>query len=111
MKQTYHIIRFNQDCTSYVILEDSFIEYSAALKYLDKYEILDSNNQNNLYLITSSLTDFLTTQQYDKEKLISLQKKSFKINLSLEMDSINEDVLLEKIKSFCKENAINYKLN
>lgn len=111
MKKSFHIIRFNQEQTDFTVLEDSFSDYHDALKYLDKFEVLDSSNENNLYLVTDSLGYFLSTGQYDKEKLISLRKITVQKKVTFTMECVHQDYLLEKIQSFCKENNINYKIN
>ena len=111
MNKTFHIIKFTQNKESFDILDDSFTDYHSALKYLDKYEVLKSENENNLYLITDSLGYFLSTGDYDKEKLISLRKINVQKKVTFTMECVHEDFLLEKIQSFCKENNINYKLN
>jgi hypothetical protein len=107
----FHIIKFTQDENSFEVLEDTFADYHSALKYLDKYEVLNSENENNLYLVTDSLGYFLSTGNYDKEKLISLRKITVQKKVTFTIECVHEDYLLEKIKSFCKENNITYKVN
>jgi hypothetical protein len=109
--KTFHIIKFTQNKVSFEVLEDTFADYHSALKYLDKYEVLNSENENNLYLVTDSLGYFLSTGFYDKEKLISLRKITVQKKVTFTIECVHEDFLLEKIQSFCKENNITYKLN